>query len=130
MSENVYSQLADALDRLPNGFPRTKSGVEIPILKRIFSPEEAHIGSKMGHEMESADVIGKRAELSAEEARKMLMQMVRRGLVWFSRQEKGAFFRLAPFVVGIYEAQLEQMDHELAHVFEHYMAEGGADRGR
>jgi len=32
----VYEQLALALDRLPNGFPRTGSGVEIQILEQIF----------------------------------------------------------------------------------------------
>ena len=36
ISDHVYEQLADALDRLPNGFPRTPTGVEIRILKKIF----------------------------------------------------------------------------------------------
>ena len=31
-----------------------------------------------------------------------------------------------PFIVGFYEAQLENMDHELAHLVEEYMADGGA----
>jgi NAD-dependent dihydropyrimidine dehydrogenase PreA subunit len=35
-------------------------------------------------------------------------------------------FRLAPFIVGIYEAQLDSMDHELAHLVEDYLANGGA----
>jgi hypothetical protein len=35
--EEVYERLADALERLPNGFPRTPSNVEIQILKKIFS---------------------------------------------------------------------------------------------
>ncbi|MBA7595942.1 hypothetical protein ES703_02909 [subsurface metagenome] len=33
MNEEIYEELADALDRLPNGFPRTPSNVEIPMLK-------------------------------------------------------------------------------------------------
>ena len=32
MTESAFEQLAEALNRLPNGFPRTKSGVEIRIL--------------------------------------------------------------------------------------------------
>jgi len=39
----VYDQLAEALNRLPIDFPRTASNVEIRILKKIFSPEEATI---------------------------------------------------------------------------------------
>ena len=41
MSDEIYSRLADALDRLPNGFPRTESNVELRILRKIYSPEEA-----------------------------------------------------------------------------------------
>lgn len=33
MANDIYDQLADALDRLPNGFPRTPSNVEVRILK-------------------------------------------------------------------------------------------------
>jgi NAD-dependent dihydropyrimidine dehydrogenase PreA subunit len=35
-------------------------------------------------------------------------------------------FRLAPFIVGIYESQLENIDHEFAHLIEDYLANGGA----
>jgi Pyruvate/2-oxoacid:ferredoxin oxidoreductase delta subunit len=34
---------------------------------------------------------------------------------------------LAPFIVGIYEAQKESMDHEMAHLVEEYLANGGAN---
>jgi ferredoxin len=54
------------------------------------------------------------------------MQMARHGLVWFDREGGEPRFRLAPFVVGVYEAQLERMDHEFAHLVEHYLAGGGA----
>ncbi len=36
MSDEGYEKLARALDELPNGFPRTPSNVEIPMLKKIF----------------------------------------------------------------------------------------------
>ena len=57
--EFMDEQLADALDRLPNGFPRTASNVEIAILKKIFSPEEALLASQLGGDMEPIDVIAK-----------------------------------------------------------------------
>lgn len=126
MTNDVYEQLADALDRLPNGFPRTAARVEIRILKKICSPEEAALVSQLRGDLEPLDEIAKRIGLLAEEATKQLFQMVRRGLVWFDKQDGKARFRLAPFVVGIYEAQLELMDHELAHLVEDYMTNGGA----
>jgi hypothetical protein len=52
-----YEQLADALDQLPNGFPRTTSKVEIAILRKIFSPEEASLASQLSGHREPLDVI-------------------------------------------------------------------------
>jgi NAD-dependent dihydropyrimidine dehydrogenase PreA subunit len=44
----------------------------------------------------------------------------------FAQKAGKPHFRLAPFIVGIYESQLEKMDHELAHLVEDYLANGGA----
>jgi len=38
-----YERLATALNKLPNSFPRTKSNIEITLLKKIFLPEEAKL---------------------------------------------------------------------------------------
>jgi len=39
----LYRQLQRHLDRMPVGFPATESGVEIRILRQIFTPEEAEL---------------------------------------------------------------------------------------
>jgi NAD-dependent dihydropyrimidine dehydrogenase PreA subunit len=126
LSDDVYERLAKALDRLPNGFPRTPSKVEIRLLKKIFSPEEASTAAQLGGSMESVDVIAVRIGLSPAETESRLTKMAERGLVWRRRKAGNSSYRLAPFVVGIYEAQLESMDHELAHLVEEYLANGGA----
>jgi electron transport complex protein RnfB len=126
LTDDVYERLAKALDRLPNGFPRTPSNVEIRVLKKIFSREEAELAGQLSGSAEPVDVIAKRVGLSAEETREKLTGMAKRGLLWHDEQDRKLFFRLAPFVVGIYEAQLESMDHELAHLIEEYLANGGA----
>jgi len=125
-SAEAYEQLADALDRLPNAFPRTPSNVEIQLLRKMYTVEEASLASQLGGTMEPAGVIAERLGLSAKEASARLMKMAGRGQVWFDRQDGEAQFRLAPFIVGVYEAQLENMDHEFAHLFDKYMADGGA----
>ena len=124
--QDPYDQLADALDRLPNGFPRTPSNIELAILKKICSPQEAQLAALLRGEWEPVDVLAERFGLPASEAMSQLINMARRGLVWYEKKNGKRCFRLAPFVVGIYEAQIENMDHELAHLVEHYMAEGGA----
>lgn len=126
MSDDVYEQLAKALDRLANGFPRTRSNVEIPLLKKIFSLEEASLASQLSGKMVSVDVIAQRVGFSEEKARTKLNEMAKRGLLWDDGQSGKPYFRLAPFIVGIYEAQLENMDHEFAHLLEEYLADGGA----
>jgi hypothetical protein len=40
---DVYRRLQQHLDRMPVGFPATRSGVEIRILRQLFSPEAAEI---------------------------------------------------------------------------------------
>lgn len=78
MKGSVYERRAEGLDRLPNGFPRTPSNVEIPLLKRIFSSEEDLVGELCSH-MEAVDVIAERVELPAEEVRGRLIKLARRG---------------------------------------------------
>lgn len=126
MSQAAYEALAQALDRLPNGYPRTESGVEILILRKIFSHQEAALAALLGTELEGEGSVAARAGLPVAAAHGALMEMARRGLVWPGKGNDGPAFRLAPFVVGIYEAQLETLDHELAHLMEDYFEQGGA----
>lgn len=124
--DDVFDKLADALNRLPNGFPRTRSNVEVKILEKIFSHEEAKLASELLGTYESVGAIAGRLGVAEPEFKQRLVAMVKRGLVWMSRKDSKMTFRLAPFVVGIYEASLDNMDHEFAHLFEEYMENGGA----
>jgi len=126
MDDAPYAALAAALDLLPNGYPRTESGVELLILRKLFSPDEAALASLLGLNHESAEALAGRTGLPAAELRQKLMGLARRGLIWPGKGERGLEFRLAPFIVGIYEAQAESLDHELAHLVEDYMEQGGA----
>ena len=121
-----YAGLAQALDKLPNGFPATEEGLEIVLLKKIFDPEEAALAGNLRAAMEPVDRIAERCGQEVRSIRPRLLRMAKRGLAWFQEREGKPFFRLAPFIVGIYEAQVQQMDVELASLFERYMAAGGA----
>jgi ferredoxin len=128
MSDDVYARMAEALDRLPNGFPRTESGVELAILKKIFTAEEAEIASQLGREWAPFTVIVERVGMPAEEAKATLIALAKRGVLRSDQREGTLRFRLRPWIVGIYEEYgLEAMDHEFAHLVEAYFAEGGAE---
>ena len=126
MADEAYSALADALDRLPNGFPRTESNVEIRLLKKIVNESDAAIGSLLSLSWETPAAIAARAGISVEMAAQRLTTMVEAGIVWSAVKEGKTSYRLAPFIVGIYEAQVRSMDHELAYLVAKYMAKGGA----
>ncbi len=127
MSDEVFEKLADALDKLPNGFTRTSERTEIRILKKIFSPEEAALASQLDGSYQPIDELAQRNGLPVEQTRKQLINLARRGVIWLTQGNGRPQIRLAPFIVGIYEAQLELMDHELAHLVEDYLMHGGAD---
>lgn len=127
MNSDVYEQLARALDLLPLGFPRTQSGVELQILRKIFLPDEALVASNMTGTSETVESIAERANLPKEETEQRLEAMLGRRIIWSSVKSGLPKFRLAPYVVGFYEEQLETMDHELAHLCERYWMEGGGE---
>ncbi len=130
MNQQVYKDLAERLDRLPNGYPQTASGVELKLLEKLFSPDEARIAAIMNLERESAEAIAARLKIDPKTASQHLKQMVRKGLIRFARVERQLHFGLMPFVVGFYEEQLPHMDRELAQLFEEYFqeTEGGVAR--
>ncbi len=47
METSIYRRLAQRLDAIPNGFPATKSGIELRLLQKIFAPEEAGLAAVM-----------------------------------------------------------------------------------
>lgn len=105
---------------MPNGFPATESGVELRILRKIFSPEDAAWALRLKPFPETAATIARRLHLPVDETRARLDTMAERGQIASFRQGGSHFYALVPFVVGIYEFQLNHMDAELAELFEEY----------
>jgi len=127
MGQEAYRKLAQKLDDLPNRYPPTESGVEIRLLERIFTPQEAVLAAEMTFKKEPASVIAARANVNEKEARKTLKDMVRKRVILFSKGEGGLVFGLMPFVVGFYEELLPRLDEELALLFESYFQETEGD---
>jgi electron transport complex protein RnfB len=127
MADDIFDQLAAALDDLPNAFPRTESGVELRMLKKIFTTDEATIAAKLNGEYRPVEIIAMNIGMTPKQAQGELLALARKALVWFKKKDGELSFRLAPFVVGIYEAQLKNLDHEFSHLFEQYMLEAGKE---
>lgn len=119
-SEDVYRRLREFLDRFPLGFPATASGVEIEILKRLFTPEEAEIAVLLSPLPEEAEMIAVRGGRDPGSLEDALESMSRKGLLFRSRREGKAYYNTAPFMIGLYEYSVEAMDEELASLYHEY----------
>lgn len=119
-----YEKLAGELDRIPNGFPRTESGVELKLLAKLFKPEDVALASTLRMEPKALAQIAEENGMEEAEAKSKLISMVKRGLIDLKREEgRGFVFHLIPFVVGFYERQNAKIDKEFAELFEQYYRE-------
>ena len=123
MAEEMYERLANALDALPNHFPRTASGVEIKLLKKAFTPEEAELAGQLSIKYETVPEIAGRVSLPEDKVKGLLDAMLPRALVIRAETDGVEKFRLGPFVVGWYERYVitHPTDKEFAELFEEYM---------
>ena len=117
---DVYKRLAKKLDDLPNGFPSTESEVELKILQKIFTPEDAELALKIRPIPETAAQIGERLGKSADEMEMLLDKMVKKGQIGSARMNDQQVFIFFPFVFGIWEFQQPRLDKELAELMEDY----------
>ncbi|MEW6440606.1 MAG: 4Fe-4S binding protein [bacterium] len=126
MSDEIYKKLAGVLDTLPNGFPATDSGLEIKILKNIFTPEEADLFCDLRLTPETAEEIAKRTGRPLKGLAQKLTAMYERGEILQVDLGGAKYFRMVPWVVGIYEFQIRRMDAGFAQMCEEYMMHWGA----
>ena len=122
--DNVYEDLRDHLDSLPGGFPATLNGVELRILKRLFTPEEAALARQLTMKLETPETISLRAGMNEEKVAEMLKQMARKGLIFsIENPNRPPVFMAAQFVIGIWEYHVNDLDKEFVKDLEEYFPE-------
>lgn len=126
-SDNTaYVKLQQHLDRQPVGFPPSRTGADIRLLKHIFTPEEAEIAACLSHVAQPLDVIFERAAhlvTSPNDLEILLRSILKKGGLEF-RQEKGErLYANAPLVVGMYELQVDRLTPEFIRDFKAYTSE-------
>ena len=120
MSDDPYLKLREFLNRFPIGFPETPSGIEIKILKKLFSEEEAKIAALLPPVPQVAAKIAKRIGLDEKEAEEKLEAMSKKGLIFRVRRKGKTLYNPAPFMIGLYEYSVKKIDKELAKLFKEY----------
>ncbi len=121
MSEAIYRNLARHLDQLPGGYPPTENSVELRILKRLFTPEEAQLAVHLTLLPERPAVVARRAGIPVAEASERLEQMALKGLVFRLEDGPVPTYLAAQFVIGIWEFQVNRLTPELIADVNEYM---------
>jgi len=122
---DAYRKLQEHLDKMPVGYPATKSGVEINLLKAVFTPEQARIATHLDYKHKTVDQIFKTAKEevgSKEKLKRILDEIVSKGGI--SRRERNGKdqYAVAPLVLwGMFEYQLKNLTPEFLSNFGQYM---------
>jgi ferredoxin len=118
---DIYKTLAKHLDNLPGGFPATESGIELRILKRLFTPQEAQLAVLLSLMPESVAQIARRTGREEAALASMLEQMARKGLIFRKSKNEQKLYSAAQFVIGIWEYHLNDLDEELVRDVNTYL---------
>lgn len=125
MELDVYEKLRERLDIFPTSFPKTEEGIEIAILKRLFSEKEAEIAGLlplMGKESPaSMETISLQMKGNSKALSRILENMAPKGLVHVKGFKEFRQYSLLPFMPGIYEFNFDRVDRELAELLDRYM---------
>jgi ferredoxin len=110
----VYRKLQKHLNKMPVGYPATKTGIEINLLKSIFTPEQAAIVPYLDYKIKSLDQIFETAREvvnSKGELKQILDAAVSNGGIFRAKRDGKEYYRTLPFVSwGMYEHQLNRME--------------------
>lgn len=102
MSEHgVYDQLADYLNSMPVGAPKTEE--LFGILKILFTEEEAELAVKLPFLPMNLDALADRTGIEEAKLKPMIEGMVEKGTIFVELGADEPLYRLLPTVVGFSE---------------------------
>jgi Fe-S-cluster-containing hydrogenase component 2 len=119
----LYRKLQQHLDRMPVPFPATESGVEIRILRQLFTPGEAELALQASAIPEPAAVIHRRVKprMALDSVKARLEQMAAKGIILRMQAPGGPLYAKMMFAVGFYERQLKRLTPELERACREYI---------
>lgn len=126
LEDQVYHDLRKHLDSQAVGFPKTRSKVEIRLLKHIFTPEQARIAACLNYKPEPLETVYERARglvKTPEQLSRILNDIEQKGGIESYLKNGHRVYCNAPLVVGMYEFQLHRLTPEFIHDFDRYTAD-------
>ncbi|MHC1729047.1 MAG: ATP-binding protein [Syntrophobacteraceae bacterium] len=124
--DQVYVRLQQHLDRQAVGFPATKSGAELRILKHIFTPREAEIATCLSYKLEPLEKIfdlAKNLVGSPDELAEVLDGIEKKGGIETRIKDGRIHYCSLPLIVGMYEFQAGRLTPEFIRDFNEYTSD-------
>jgi electron transport complex protein RnfB len=124
----IYRRLQKHIDRLPGGFPEVASGLDIKLLKRFFTPEEAEVTMQLSMKPEPLSRIFPRLRKTGKnigELKQLLDSMMRKGIIltWEEDYDE-TYYSNAEFAMGgIFNFQIGDLTEEMLNDYHQYQAE-------
>jgi ferredoxin len=119
--QSSYELLAIHLEKLPGGFARAASGVELRILNRLFTPDEAWVAAHIALLPEPLKVVAFRSHLPLLKTKEILDCLVEKRLISSFPVRGKTHFMAQQFVVGFWEGQVDHLNRDLVEDFEEYL---------
>ncbi|MFX1375241.1 MAG: DUF362 domain-containing protein [Promethearchaeota archaeon] len=130
INSDIYRKLQKYMNSMPVGFPATESGVEIRILKHLFTPEQAEVALQLKFQPLPLKKIYRRfkkSSITLKELEKQLDEMYFKGLINRGISKLGdieeKYYASAALAIGIYEYQLGRLTKEFYNDHEQYVDE-------
>ncbi|OGO30949.1 MAG: hypothetical protein A2Z29_00975 [Chloroflexi bacterium RBG_16_56_11] len=124
----VYRELQRYLDRLPSGFPEVESGLDIKLLRRFFTPEEASLAMQLSMKPEPIARIFHRIRNSGVTPgalKQVLERMLHKGTILSveSGYEQPHYLNAEFAAGGIFNFQVDRLSRDLLTDYHQYQAE-------
>src|SRR4030042_2293334 len=126
-ADKVYVDLQKHLDKQAVGSPATKSGVELRILKHLFTPEQAGIALHLNYKPQSASQVynsAKGSGMSMKKVESLLGEMLRNGAIGGTEKNGVEYYFTVPLLIGIAELHGHNATPQFWADFSEYIGSG------
>lgn len=117
---NIYKKLQERLDLYSFGYPHSKTGEEIAILKKLFTEEDAQNFLLLSPKLESPEEVIARTGVEDPEFAAKLESMASRGLLFRLNRNGIKRYGAIPFMHGLVEFRINNLDKELSDYIDNY----------
>lgn len=123
MKKSIFLRLQEQLDEYSLGFPATDSGIELDILKEMFTEKEAAMFTALTAELETPESVAARLGRPVDQVAAQLEDMAQKGLLFRRRQGESPEYSAIPFIHGLVEFQIERLDKKTVKLVGLYIKE-------